>query len=94
MGDGQAAFYRQIAQADEKFTDQVQGLYESIKVPTLVVWGTADNWIPVARAEQLVKLIPNSALELIDGAGHLVQEDEPARFAAVVSSWLSKQMGA
>lgn len=93
LGDGQSAFYRQIAQADEKFTDQVQGLYESIKVPTLVVWGTADTWIPASRAEQLVKLIPNSALELIDGAGHLVQEDAPARFATVVSSWLSKQVG-
>ena len=43
---GQAAFYRQIAQADEAHTDQVEPSYSTIDVPVLVVWGQDDAWIP------------------------------------------------
>lgn len=36
---GQAAFYRQIAQADQRFTDEIQPLYPKVAVPVMVCWG-------------------------------------------------------
>jgi pimeloyl-ACP methyl ester carboxylesterase len=36
--EGQQAFYRQIAQADQRFTDEVQPLYPGISIPVLVLW--------------------------------------------------------
>ena len=39
---GQSAFYRQIAQGDQRDTDAVEPLYGRIAAPTLVVWGTDD----------------------------------------------------
>ena len=85
---GQAAFYRQIAQADQAYTDEIEGLYPELDLPVLVVWGRDDSWIPVDRAERLHELIPGAQLELIDNAGHLIQLDQPAALAATLTRWL------
>ena len=87
--DGQPAFYRQIAQADQRFTDAVEPLYPSLDLPVLVVWGTEDRWIPVDRAHKLVRLIPGAALRLVPGAGHLIQLDAPAALTGALLGWLS-----
>jgi len=89
--DGQAAFYRQIAQADQIYTDEIQGLYPRLDLPVLVVWGKNDTWIPVDRAHLLTELIPGAQLELIDGAGHLVQLDQPVQLATTLHGWLTSQ---
>jgi pimeloyl-ACP methyl ester carboxylesterase len=75
--DGKAAFYRQIAQADSKYTDEVQALYHKITTATLILWGREDSWIPLERGEELHKMIPNSVLRIIDDSGHLVIEEKP-----------------
>jgi pimeloyl-ACP methyl ester carboxylesterase len=74
---GQRAFYRQIAQADQRYTDEVQPRYGELDLPVLVVWGREDRWIPVTKAHELHAAIPGAALAIVDGAGHLVQEDAP-----------------
>lgn len=75
---GQSAFYRQIAQADERFTDEIEGDYGSITEPVHIIWGAQDTWIPIDRAERLHAAIPHSTLSVIDDAGHLIQLDAPA----------------
>lgn len=89
--EGQAAFYRQIAQADQAYTDEIQGLYPRLDLPVLVVWGENDTWIPVDRAHRLAGLIPGARLELIGGAGHLVHLDQPVRLATTLHRWLASQ---
>jgi pimeloyl-ACP methyl ester carboxylesterase len=91
--EGQPAFYRQIAQADQRYTDEIEPLYPQIGVPTLIVWGISDEWIPVDVAQRLHHLIPGSRVELIDDAGHLVQEDRPTELNAVLHRWLIEQLG-
>jgi pimeloyl-ACP methyl ester carboxylesterase len=91
---GQAAFYRQIAQADERFTDEVQPRYGDIGIPVLVCWGTDDTWIPVAKAHELAAAVPGARLRLIEGAGHLVQEDAPAELTATLLTFLREPRGA
>ncbi|WP_245827824.1 alpha/beta fold hydrolase [Sinomonas mesophila] len=85
--EGQAAFYRQIAQADERFTDEVEPLYGTIDEPTHIIWGTDDTWIPVDRAHRLQALIPHATLELIPEAGHLIHLDAPVQLAAELVRW-------
>jgi pimeloyl-ACP methyl ester carboxylesterase len=89
--DGQSAFYRQIEQADEAYTDEIEGRYPTIDVPTFVVWGRDDSWIPVDRAHRLRDLIPEARLRVIEDAGHLIQLDQPEALTATLSSWLSDQ---
>ncbi|ONK11455.1 alpha/beta hydrolase [Streptomyces sp. MP131-18] len=94
LGDpGQAAFYRQIAQADQLHTDEVQDRYGEIAVPALVCWGQDDTWIPAAKGRELADRIPGARLEPIAGAGHLVQEDAPAELTAVLAAFLRRPGG-
>ncbi|ANJ11026.1 alpha/beta fold hydrolase [Streptomyces parvulus] len=85
---GQPAFYRQIAQADQRHTDEIQDRYPRIGVPTLICWGEDDAWIPVAKGRELAGLVPGARWEPIGGAGHLVQEDAPAELTAALLGFL------
>jgi pimeloyl-ACP methyl ester carboxylesterase len=58
--EGKAAFYRQIAQADSKYTDEIQAEYKSIRQPVLILWGEEDKWLPVEQAHSLHRLIADS----------------------------------
>jgi pimeloyl-ACP methyl ester carboxylesterase len=84
---GQSAFYRQIAQADERYTEEVESRFGEIGEPTLIVWGTEDTWIPVDRAHRLHAMMPGSSLTLVEDAGHLIQLDAPARLTAELARW-------
>ncbi|WP_327677034.1 alpha/beta fold hydrolase [Streptomyces sp. NBC_00467] len=91
LGDlGQSAFYRQIAQADQLYTDEVQDRYGEIGIPTLVCWGRDDTWIPMAKGQELAARIPGARFEQIAGAGHLVQEDAPAELTAALLDFLPR----
>lgn len=87
---GQAAFYRQIAQADERFTDEIEPEYGSLEEPVHLIWGTADTWIPVDRAHRLQAAMPHASLTLLEDAGHLVQLDAPAALGADLMRWLDR----
>jgi len=89
--EGQAAFYRQIAEADQAYTDEIEPLYPTLELPVLVAWGTEDTWIPVDRAHRLAELIPGARLELIEGAGHLIQLDQPGSLEGALMNWLGSQ---
>ncbi len=89
--EGQAAFYRQIAQADEVFTDVLESRYRSLDLPVHVVWGTEDTWIPADRAHRLADLIPGARLTLVPDAGHLIQLDQPVHLATTLRAWLAEQ---
>lgn len=87
--DGQAAFYRQIAQADERFTDEIEPLYGRLGEPVHIIWGTEDTWIPVDRAHRLQRSMPHASLTLVEQAGHLIQLDAPAALTAELTSWMA-----
>jgi pimeloyl-ACP methyl ester carboxylesterase len=94
MGDeGRAAFYRQIAQADQRFTDEIEGRYGQLDLPVHIVWGTEDTWIPPDHADRLHDLVPGSSLQLIEGAGHLIQLDAPEALTASLVRWLERTAG-
>jgi pimeloyl-ACP methyl ester carboxylesterase len=78
---GQRAFYRQIAQMDLRFTDEVQDRYGAIRCPVMLLWGTRDEWIPVARGRELAAMLGTPLVE-IPQAGHLMQEDAPEAIVA------------
>ena len=86
--EGQPAFYRQIQQADQAHTDEIQGSYPELDLPVLLAWGEQDTWIPPERDRELARLIPDVVTRPIDGAGHLVQLDAPARLTAALLDFL------
>ena len=86
--EGKAAFYRQIAQANSSFTDEIQPLYGKISKPVLILWGREDTWIPLEKGEVLKEMIPGSIFHAISDAGHLVIEEQPDRILEKIRPFL------
>lgn len=81
---GQPAFYRQIAQMDQKYTDEVEERYDRMKCPVTVLWGQSDEWIPFEKGVALATAISDAECIAIPDSGHLVQEDRPEVIVAAV----------
>lgn len=82
--DGQPAFYRQIAQMDTRYTDEIEPRYAPLDCPTQILWGERDDWLPVSQGRRLAALLTGGALTTVPDAGHLLQEDAPEAIVAAV----------
>jgi pimeloyl-ACP methyl ester carboxylesterase len=88
---GKAAFYRQIAQADSAYADEIQHLYAQISRPVLILWGREDAWIPPEQGEVLHDMVPGSSLRIIPDAGHLVIEEQPDKLIGEICPFLQNE---
>ncbi len=68
-------------------------LLSGIHVPVLIVVGREDEFTPVADAELMRGLIPNSRLEVIEGAGHMPNLERESEFNAMLMNWLASADG-
>lgn len=75
---GQASFYRQFAQADERFTAEIEPFFTAPRCPVHILWGERDPWIPLERGRALHARIPGSGFATLPGVGHLPQLEAPA----------------
>lgn len=75
--EGRASFYRQFAQADERYTAEVEPKFADIRCPVKILWGEDDPWIPLERGKALHGLIPHASFETMPGIGHLPQLEAP-----------------
>lgn len=78
----QAAMARITADAlrrsiDCLVTHDSRGVLGSITAPTLCLVGACDDETPVAYSEVLAQHIPGARLEIVDGAGHLLNAEAP-----------------
>jgi pimeloyl-ACP methyl ester carboxylesterase len=81
---GQGAFSRQIAQMDQRFTDEIESLLPGLGCPVRLLWGENDTWIPVARGRKLAAMLGGVPLEIVRDSGHLMQEDRPEAIVAAM----------
>jgi pimeloyl-ACP methyl ester carboxylesterase len=65
-----------------------QGLLPTISCPALVLCGREDSWSPLARHEQMARMIPGSTLAVIEQAGHMSPMERPADVSAALGAWL------
>jgi pimeloyl-ACP methyl ester carboxylesterase len=57
------------------------------RLPTLIVWGEDDSIIPVAHGASAHEAMPGSRFVVFEGSGHLPQEAQPRRFAALLAEF-------
>lgn len=57
--------------------------------PVLVLFGTRDRVVIPRKARELVELVPNGRLELVAGAGHMVQEERADEVNAMLLDFLA-----
>jgi len=60
-----------------------------LAVPTLILWGAADRWVPVADAFRFQHDIKGAKLEIFEKLGHNPMEEDPKATAAAVSAFLA-----
>jgi len=87
---GQAAFYRQIAQMEQRYTDEIEPRLGEVRAATQILWGEEDRWIPIERGERLHRSIPGSRLVRVPRAGHLLQEDAPEAVVTALLEFLPR----
>ncbi len=52
---------------------------KTLKVPTLVLVGTGDHFVPIDNSETIASLVPGAKLVRIDDAGHEMTLDAPQK---------------
>jgi pimeloyl-ACP methyl ester carboxylesterase len=85
---GQAAFYRQIAQMSDRFTDEIEHRFAEVRCPVTILWSQHDEWIPIAKGRDLAQRISGARFRSIPNAKHLVQEDAPEAVVATALEFL------
>ena len=68
------------------FNRRLEPLLGDLDVPTLIVWGAKDKVVPFECAKQFEAAIPNARIEVVEGAGHVVELEEPDQLAALVAN--------
>ena len=87
---GQPAYYRQVAQFDERYTTEVEPFYRSIDLPVLILWGAQDGWLVPRYGERLRDSIPGARLQAVPEAGHFAMEDRPEDIAAALDRFFGE----
>jgi pimeloyl-ACP methyl ester carboxylesterase len=65
---------------------QLPALLKGVRTPALVIWGGADRIIPVDSGLQYAEVLGGGRLEIIEGAGHAVELEEPQRVAELITA--------
>jgi pimeloyl-ACP methyl ester carboxylesterase len=60
-----------------------------LHAPTLLVWGAQDRFVDPVYGEDFRAMIADARLEIVDGAGHLPQIEQPERTIALITAFLS-----
>ena len=72
------------------FNRRLPYLLREVRTPTLLIWGSRDVVVPLSAAQRYKDSLQNARLEVIDGAGHLVEFEEPARIAQLIQAHIAQ----
>ena len=62
----------------------------NLRVPTMVMYGTKDRFVPNKNSVKIAKLIPNCKLVAISGGGHEITIDRPNEVLAEIKTWVHR----
>src|SRR5262245_38792276 len=60
-------------------------LLGGVRSPALVIWGRHDRVVPIECGERYARALPRARLEVVDGAGHFVEMEQPDRVGKLVT---------
>jgi pimeloyl-ACP methyl ester carboxylesterase len=64
--------------------------YVRLKIPVAMLWGDRDSITPPEQAHDLQTLLPQAALTILPGLGHIPQIEDPAAFNTALLNALGK----
>lgn len=63
---------------------------DTVRIPTLIIWGNEDRIIPVSHAHIAAKKIPGARLEIFENCGHIPQFEQREKFNRLVLEFLGE----
>ncbi|MEO8334349.1 MAG: alpha/beta hydrolase [bacterium] len=87
--DGRKVFLRHLAALDPRETQALGARLSEIHVPTAVIWGPNDPYLPLAVGRKLADAIRGASFHVVDDARHFTPEDSPREIAQIVGGLLS-----
>ncbi len=69
-----------------------EDLLDSIRIPVLIIHGTADVMTPVALAEEMERRIPGAQLIKVKGGAHTLPIEDPTMINAEVTRFLNDEV--
>jgi pimeloyl-ACP methyl ester carboxylesterase len=70
--------------------NEIQPNLNKLQLPTLVMWGDSDAYVPLDFGKKLDQEIPNADFAVILRSGHYVQEERPEEVRAVLKEFIEK----
>ena len=58
-------------------------------IPTLILWGSEDSWVPITAGEVLHEALPAATYVVLPGLGHVPFEEDPEAFTRAMQEWLA-----
>lgn len=65
-----------------------EAVLRAVHCPALVLCGREDGWSPLARHEEMARMIAGASLSVIEDSGHMVTLERPEAVTAALASWL------
>ena len=62
---------------------------KSIQIPTLLIWGAKDTWIPLDNGKRMHAILPNSRLVVLENSGHVPMEENPVESLQLLNNFLN-----
>jgi pimeloyl-ACP methyl ester carboxylesterase len=90
--ENRRAFFRRLHEVvgfGGQAVSALSRLWRAAQLPTLIVWGDRDPFIPVSHAVAAREAIPGSRLEIFEGVGHYPHCEAPARFVQVLADFIA-----
>jgi haloalkane dehalogenase len=81
-------FPREIIASGEYLAEVERNLGRVADRPALIVWGAKDGGFRPADRERFERTFANHRTVILETAKHFIQEDEPARVAAEIRTFL------
>lgn len=70
--------------------DTLIGRLSAVAAPTLVLWGSADRWIPLRDGSRLATELPRGAFAVLPGVGHAAAEEDPDEVNRLLITFLKE----
>lgn len=64
---------------------------DSLQMPTLILWGAQDTWIPLDDGQKFAWDIKHSELVVLENTGHVPMEESPEESVRVMMDFLEKR---
>jgi pimeloyl-ACP methyl ester carboxylesterase len=79
-----------LARMAQHVLEDPRPLLPRLAQPVLLLWGAQDRMIPAAHGQDWLAVLPRAELVVLEGLGHVPQEEDPARSMAAVRAFLER----